>query len=86
MNDQINVGDWAIERASPNRPFRVIGFSKGGLWPGMLVDKWGSQHAPALYKKYTGATSPLEAAEAGMDAMIERFPQFTNARNQKVEL
>lgn len=84
MNFEIN--DWVVSTGKGQSvAFRVCGFAKMqgnvvpireevdiDLW---LVDKWGGKHNPKFFKKYQGAISPLEAAEAAKDEFNERFPQ-----------
>lgn len=68
MTDEIKVGDWAVSTMSGcHEAFRVV-----NILDGMLVDKWGGLHGSGCFKKYKGATSPLEAAEVGKDEFYRR--------------
>lgn len=78
------INDWVVSVDDrPSVAFRVCGFSKMSeniipinddvdidLW---LVDKWGTKHNPKFFKKYCGAISALEAAEAAKDELYQRF-------------
>tara|TARA_Y100001973_G_scaffold103246_1_gene170068 strand:+ start:785 stop:1027 length:243 start_codon:yes stop_codon:yes gene_type:complete len=70
MADEIKVGDWVIGTEAW-RTFRVYEIVEDGEFKGYLVNKWGTMHPPELYRKYTGATSALEDAEAGMDRFMQ---------------
>lgn len=69
MSD-FKAGDWVV--GGEANSFRVVSVVADGQTQGFLVDKWGGLHNPKFMKKYRGAVSALEAAEAGKDEILRR--------------
>ena len=66
MTEEIKAGDWVVSKIGCES-FRVAGFGNSLVLGPMIVDKWGFGRKADAYRKYKGATSPLEAIEAAQD-------------------